>query len=137
MWSTDHTVHPVVAHRVCQLIFPPLCGLEAKNRCSHIFSRCHPKLACSISFFSYVPALTNGPDYATIPCNRTKIQKTRISSTVVEKLIGRLTNLIGHCFTFWLIAQLSDVLAIKFEGLRNPETYAVPGVCVNPRKNEY
>ena len=137
MWSTDHTVHPVVSHRVCQLIFPPLCGVEAKNRCSHIFPRCPRKLSCSISFFSYVPALTNSLDYATIPCNRTEIQKTPICSTVVEKLIGRLTNLIRHCFTCWPISQLSDVLAIKFEGLRNAETDAVPVVCVNPRKNEY
>ena len=67
--------------------------LKAKNRRSHIFFRCHPKLVCSISFFSYVPALTNGIDYATILCNRSKIQKTPIFSTVVEKLIDTLTNL--------------------------------------------
>ena len=65
------------------------------------------------------------------------VSKTPIASAVVEKLIGRLTTLIGHCFTFCRIAPLSDVLAIKFEGLRNPETYAVPAVYVNLRKNEY
>ena len=101
----------------------------AKNRYSHIFSRCRLKLVCSISFFSQVQALTNGLNYITIPSNRTKIQETPIFSTVVDKLIATPTNLIGHCFSFWSIAQLSDMLAIKFEGRRNPKTYAVLTVC--------
>ena len=48
---------------------------------------------------------------------------------MVDKLIATPTNLIGHCFTFWSIAQLSDMLAIKLEGRRNPKTYAVLPVC--------
>ena len=36
----------------------------------------------------------------------------------------------SHCFMFWLIPYLSDVLAIKFGCLRNEETYAVLTVCV-------
>ena len=41
---------------------------------------------------------------------------------MVCKLIATPTNLIGHYFTFWSIPQLSDMLAIKFEGRRNPKT---------------
>ena len=67
--------------------------LKAKNIRSHIFFHCHSKLVCIISFVFYVPALTNGIDYATILCNRSKIQKTPIFSTVVAKLIDTLTNL--------------------------------------------
>ena len=48
---------------------------------------------------------------------------------MVDKLIATPTNLIGHCSTFWSIAQLSDMLAIKFEGRRNPKTYTVLTVC--------
>ena len=59
-----------------------------KNGFIHNFLDIHPKFYCNISFFLYVPPLNNETVYAIIQCNWTKIQKTPMFSTVVEKLIG-------------------------------------------------
>ena len=112
--------------------------LKAKNRRSHIFFRCHPKLVCSISFFSYVPALTNGLDYATILCNRSKIQKTPIFSTVVEKLIDTLTNL--TCTTVFLCygAPERKMLLLRPPINRSSPTKTVfLTFCLDSRKNSF
>ena len=86
-----------------QLICPPLYEYRAKHRSSHIFFNRDPKLSCNISFLSYTPALPKRHDHTTIPCNRTKIQKTPIFSTVVDKLIGTLKFVIAIASRFGLL----------------------------------
>ena len=112
--------------------------LRPKNRRSHIIFRCHSKLVCSIYFSSYVSALTNCLDYATILCNRSKIQKTPIFSTVVEKLIETLTNL--TCTTVFLCdgAPERKMLLLRPPINRpSPTKTVLLTFCLDSRKNSF